>query len=710
MDKIKIDVKSLDEFKRDAFRRRIIASCLAEEYSIKTSEIREKIETIETNTDLIVSSLKNSKEYYKEWITKLGQSRIESTNKERAKEIEKYLKIFEENHKKIDKEYEKQVKQLDELLKTKLKEIEEKYEYYSYVLDPMNDPSYYLLETIREKGVDTSFISGNKDINIELESKLYEYNKKIKEYEFQSYQEKETVINDFKKAKNDLKMRFKEFRKKVEEKEKLIIEKINEDYDKKIKEIESETINSINSKIQSIDIIITSIENKKDSTISKFDSEIITLKNEFKAKIESLMQPMSPISNELLSKYIYCKVEIKKPEIKVEQKVEEAKEEKKDTAENKYEAKDLEDTKNVVNQSQLITTSENKVIYWNAKEEKRKKFRERLNAFCSYVRTVFYTTTLTSLFILALKDRLNTPTDIINLSSNSAITSISNTVKSIEKEVQKKEDKKEVKEEVKAKKSKIISNEEVSVSNKSTNKRDETNAEKNFDKMFISIEKELDEYNAARFNFETQLKLFENYAKEIKPSFGEVIGVSKGRKVLTNELLQKLKGLRYDLSKEKMILITDVLSNVNSYEISELKRYINQVINVDDDQLFGVDPTGKIVPIITLHNKNQNSKQKEKDEKNVTYSDTINLYSINSRDISNGPSNSSENENIHPISSVSDGSDKLDANERSVTGQIIEYEELVDAIIICGKKPIVIKVPKGYDIQDDDPYICNTGY
>ncbi|MEM3408283.1 MAG: hypothetical protein QXF07_01535 [Candidatus Micrarchaeia archaeon] len=720
MDKMKINVKSLDEFKRDAFRRRIIASCLAEEYSAKTSEIKKKTETIETNTDLVISSLKNSKEYYKECITKLGQSKIESANKERAKEIEKYLKIFEENHKKIDNEYEKQVKQLDELLKTKLKEIEEKYEYYSYVLDPMNDPSYYLLDTIREKGVDTSFIAGNKDIDIELGSKLYEYTKKIKEYESQRDQEKETVIDDFNKAKNDLEKRFKEFRKKVEEKEKLIIEKINENYDKKIKEIESETINSINSKIQSIDIIITSIGNKKDSTISKFDSEIITLKNEFKAKIESLMQPMSPIPDELLSKYIYCKIEIKKPEIKVEQKVEEVKEEKKDTVENKDEAKDLEDTKNAASQSQPATTSETKALYWNANEEKRKKFREKLNAFCRYVRTTFYATALSSLFLLVLKDTLNTPTSLISNQSIKDITSISGTAKSIGKEIKKNEDKNETKDKSRDKKSNV-SNQEISVSNKSVNGRDKINEEKRFE-TFIGIDKELDEYNAARFNFETQLELFELYVKEIKPSFGEVIGVSKGRKVLANELLQKLKGLRDGLSKEKMILIAGVLSNVNSYEISELKRYINQVISVGDDQLFGVDPTGKIVPILPppkiIHNPKQDSNpiiRKEKDTIKVNpSSNTISLNIIDSENIPNGSGENKVNEeNVNTINPVSEDP-KSYIEEKNmddqVVNQVVKYEELIDAIIICGNKAMVIKVPKGYDIKDNDPSICNTEY
>ncbi|MEM4134162.1 MAG: hypothetical protein QXO35_01720 [Candidatus Micrarchaeia archaeon] len=724
MDKIKIDAKSLDEFKRDAFRRRIIAACLAEEYSTKTSEIKKKIETIEMNTDLIISSLKKSREYYKEYITKLGQFKIESTNKERANEIEKYLKIFEENHKKIDKEYEKQVKQLDELLKNKLKEIEEKYEYYSYVLDPMNNPSYYLLETIREKGIDTSFITGNKDIDMELGNKLYEYNKKIKEYESQRDKEKETVINDFIKAKSDLEIRFKEFRKKVEEKEKQIIEKINENYDKKIKEIESETINSINSKIQSIDITIALIENKKESTISKFDSEIITLKNEFKAKIESLMQPLSPIPDELLSKYIYCKIEIKKPEI-IEQKAEEVKEEKKDTVENKDEAKDLEDTKNAASQLQPVITSETKALYWNANKEKSKKFMEKLNAFCRYVRTAFYATALSSLFLLVLKDTLNTPTSLISNKSIKDITSISDTAKSIGKEIKKNEDRKGTKDEItegsREKKSNVL-NQEISVSNKDVNEKDKIDEEKHFEKMFISIDKELDEYNAARLNFETQLELFELYVKEIKPSFGEVIGVSKGRKVIANELLQKLKRLGYGLSKEKMNLIADALKNARLYNISELRKYIDQIISMDEDQLFGVDPTGKIVPILPppkiIHNPKQDSNpiiRKEKDTIKVNpSSDTISLNIIDSENIPNGSGENTVNEeNVNTINPISEDP-KSYIEEKNmddqVVNQVVKYEELIDAIIICENKAMFIKVPKGYNIKDNDPYICNTEY
>lgn len=713
---MKINVKSLDEFKRDAFRRRVVASCLAEEYSTKTSEIKNNIETIEMNTDLIVSSLKNSKEYYKEWISKLGQSKIESANKERAKEIEKYLKIFEENHKKIDNEYEKQVKHLDELLKIKLKEIEERYEYYSYTLDPMNDPSYYLLETIKEKGIDPSFVAGNKDIDIELGSKLYEYTKKIKEYEMQRDQEKETAIRNFNKARNDLEMRFKEFRTKVEEKENLIIEKINENYDKKINEIESETLNSINSKIQSIDITIASIENKKESTVSKFDSEIVALKKEFKAKIESLMQPLSPIPDELLSKYIYCKIEIKKPEIKVEQKVEEVKEEeKKDTAENKDAAKELEDAKIAASQPQPTPTSENKARYWNADDEKRKKFKERFNAFCRYVRTVFYATTLSSLFILILKDRLNTPTDV-NMQSNRAITSISNTVKSIEKEIQNENDKKEVKEE----KRKGASNEEVSIPNEST-KRNKTDAEKNFDKLFISVEKQLDEYNAARFNFETQLELFESYAKEIKPSFGEVIGISRGKKNAANELLQKLKRLGDGFSKEKMNLIADALANARLYDISELGRYVDQIIRKDDDQLFGVDPTGKFVlrirspkpiynPQEMQHKTIQSMKAEEQNQaaidmssdtikseieqtvpKDNTENDINKIDNIDNQNVPNNDPEANDGENIDKVNSNND---------------VLSFEELTDAIIMCGNKAVVIKTSPGYIPNDDDPNIC----
>ncbi|MCX8202238.1 MAG: hypothetical protein N3G74_00280 [Candidatus Micrarchaeota archaeon] len=714
-------IKSLDEFKRDAFRRRIIASCLADEFVSKKTELKQNLTKLGDNTDLVLEALKRSKEYYAKWLNSLGEAKIKGLEEERGKEIKKYSATFEENHKKIDEAYKAKLKSLEEEEQKLIKEIDDKYESLSFISDPNNDPLYYISEILIEKGIDPKHIFGNRDVATELGVKFNEYYEISKKQSKERDLKKQEIIEQFRKKREELDCKIKEFKNAVERKESLILEKINKEYDMKIKQAEIETKRSITAKINEIDATINSIESKKKLAFSKVEDEIEALSNDFKSKIAILMSVDSKIPEDLLSKYIYCKIEIKKPQVPVQQTIPEAKGDVKEKTEEKAQiekdaAKQSSDAQTAENQKVKESASaapseakvENKAVSWSAYVEEKEKMRKRLRVFARYVRTALYTLVfgMASIHLVTNKIQnnlsqvasINKPIAVISQNSNA----ISNKVEQVQKE--KKSRNAEIQKEVKQ-------------TANADNKKAETDKGKDGEKAMaefmkkFEIEKQIGEYSASKLNFETQKEMFKRYVEGIKPNWKEIIGVGKGDKTIGHEIINMLNSS--NLSKEKMEIVSKILANANKYSIEDLRDYVKKVLNSSDDELYGVNPKGEItqrIPIpkeISVNVYPSTAAQQAKTDLNEGEKSHENIGVQKDGDTG---------KKIEKIEEENSGGHSLPTstaeNTDIKTDNKIVVEELVDHIVMCKRGgedvAVVVKAPKNTNVEDYSEYVCNN--
>ncbi len=338
-----------------------------------------------------------------------------------------------------------------------------------------------------------------------------------------------------------------------------------------------------------------------------------------------------------------------------------------------------------------------------------------------YVRTAIYTATLGSVLLLALNDRLNTPITRVDINRTNALNSISKNAKFIKSHVQETDTKKD---KTAAKIEEVKTNAKINNIQQSETKTSDPKQYVEYKHLFDSfdVKRQIDEYNASKFKFETQVELFEQYVNEIKPSFGEIVGLSKGKKNAANELLETLKKFGDNLTKEKMDLISNVLADARLYEISELKRYVIQILGTDDNELLGVDPTGKIVPRVPTPKIKYHPQQIQSKIVQQTKTEEQNQPAI---DASSGTIKSGM-EQIDPKSVKENNADNIDNNldkqnvqnndteanqaekkdEADSNNVVLRSEELVDAIIMCGNNAVVVKTSPGHVTNDDDPVIC----
>jgi hypothetical protein len=751
---VKIDISELH---CDTFRRKTIAKYLCEEATeqLKASDekYKEDLETI----NMVISALEKYKDQVKIEIENEKKQKEKELWENKEKQLEKFAAMFRENHAIIEAEIIKQKENLENERQQRINEVEQEYQIKSYLLNPLNDPENYITEIGLEKGI----ISGDKnDFDMKLGSKVYDYYKNLQILEEEKKRRISDVEKDFTQKIENLEMSIRDFKEEVVQKEIEVIRRVVSSYKSSLKNLEKEYGEKSERKISDINKTIDSLKEKLNANLGILNSEKMRIQNEYKAKLESLMQPDIP--KEFLSKYIYCKIETKKvisiapstsseqvgqaekkEEVEKNKSKEDNKDEKMDgvkiagrSSEKKREEKN--ESQFAVKHSESVPNSQDQVnsMSWSYDQELKEKRKQRFARISRWIKIVVVSTitgaVLTHGPIYFLNERMKLISNEIQKNSE-IVTEFSDVVKKsfhLKKEITATLEKIRKDREEKEKKKKNLSN-----ASKSGTRISSSSIEVKYKLSFNPLS-EIEEYEAAKFNLNEQIGIYKSRIgkmaredKKLLKSIDSLVSQHSFSSYKLNQIASLIRATYSGvISKKELMDWIDYVSKAQEREIRALnKDFVNNQNNKQDLEKT-IKQMKEMQRRQSIQEQNKNSESiginqaekkgdamnKEPDNKKEnTDKDKLDKLQFKEEEIPKEAIQSVEVKNlltsetrVEEKQKEIDKAENNNSDTNSVNQPIIKIEEMTKHIIMCGEEAKVVVAPSGTVLNDNDPDLC----
>jgi hypothetical protein len=750
---IKIVKRDISELHRDMFRRKTIAKCLCEEATEQLKAIDEKYKEDLETISFVISALERYKDQFKIEIENEKKQKQKELWENKDKQLEKFASMFRENHAKIEAEVIKQKEKLEKERQQRIKEAEQEYQIKSYLLNPLNDPENYITEIALEKGI---ILSDKNNFDMKLGSKLHDYYKNLQILEEEKKRRISDVEKDFTQKIENLEMSIRNFKEEVVQKEIEIIRRVVSSYKSSLQKLEKEYDEKTEAKISDINKTIDSLREKLNANLGILNSEKMRIQNEYKAKLESLMQPDIP--EEFLSKYIYCKIETKKvisisPSTSSEQAGQAEK--KVDEEKNKPKYEKMEEVKTAAgpsekkgeekNESQFAVKNSESVpnpqvqvngLSWSYDQELKEKRKQRFAKILRWIKIVVVSTVTGALLtqgpIYFLNERMKLISNEIQKNSE-IVAEFSDVVKKsfhLKKEITATLEKIRKDREEREKKKKDSSN-----ASKSRTRISSSSIEAKYKLPFNPLS-EIEEYEAAKFNLNEQIGIYKSRIgkmtredKKLLKSIDSLVSQQNLSSYKLNQIASLIRATYSGvISKKELMDWIGYVYKAQEWEIRALnKDFVNNQSNKQDLEKT-IKQMKEMQRRQSLQEKNKNNESigTNQIEKNgdVMNKESDNKKENTDKDKSDKPQVKEEElpKEVIQLVEVRDLlTDEADVEEKqkeidkaennnsdtnSVNQPIIKIEEMTKHIIMCGEEAKVVLAPSGTVLNDNDPDLC----
>jgi len=752
---IKIVKRDISELHRDMFRRKTIAKCLCEEAAEQLKAIDEKNKENSETISIVIGALEKYKDQAKIEIENEKKQKQKELWENKEKQLEKFAAMFRENHAKIEAEIIKQKEKLEKERQQRIKEAEEEYQIKSYLLNPLNDPENYITEIALEKGI---VLSDKNNFDIKLGSDLNDYHNNLKIIDEEKKKRVSEAEKDFTQKTEKLEMNIRNFKKEVIQKEIELVRRIVSDYKTSLQKLEKEYNEKTEKKISDINKTIDSLREKVNTNLGILNSEKMRIQNEYKAKLEFLMQPDIP--EEFLSKYIYCKIETKKvisiapstsseqvgqaekkEEVEKNKSKEGNKDEKMDevkTAGRSSEKKGEEKNESqfAVKHSESVPNSQDQVnsMSWSCDQELKEKRKQRFAKISRWIKIVVVSTITGALLtqgpIYFLNERMKLISNEIQKNSE-IVTEFSDVVKKsfhLKKEIIETLEKIRKDREEREKKKKDSSN-----ASKSGTRISSSSIEAKYKLSFNPLS-EIEEYEAAKFNLNEQVEIYKSRIgkmtredKKLLKSIDSLISQHSFSSYKLNQMASLIRATYSGvISKKELMDWIGYVSKVQEWEIRAFNGEFVYNSNVNHDLEKTILQMKKSIERQNSNESigiNQTEKKEDvgdkavddkKENKNEDKSNGIQFKEekippeavIKPVEVKDLPT-----ENAATEQKGIEENEKRDNNANSVNQPIIKPEEtakiMTNHIVICGDEAKVVAAPQDAVLNDNDPDLCN---